>query len=77
MNTVYDMKIPKNVCKRPFFYITSLECRLRQFLLFLHLNYALPFPCLVLPREGLGNQRYLKITKEVIIITSNKYTVMG
>ena len=44
--------------QKTFLCIASLECRLRQFLLFLHLNYALPFPCVVLPREGLGNLRY-------------------
>ena len=65
--------------QKTFLCIASLEYRLRQFLLSLHLNYALPFPCLVLPREGLGNLRYQKITKQVIIIiiTSSKYSVMG
>ena len=73
------MKIPKIYAKN--IPLHRIICRIRQFLLFLHLNYALPFPYLVLPREGLGNQRYQKITKQVIIIiiiiTSNKYTVMG
>ena len=40
-------EISKNVCKRSFLCIASLECRLRELLLFLHLYYALSLPCLV------------------------------
>ena len=41
----------KNVCKKTYLCIASLECRLRQFLLFLHPNYA-PFPALSSPGKA-------------------------